>query len=232
MPNNPSLIRVRVWDLPTRVFHWATALCVLGLLATGTLGGSAMTLHFRFGFALLSLLMFRLVWGVVGGHWSRFSSFIFGPRALLAYLRGQHPAIHAVGHSPLGALSVWAILGFLVLQVGTGLISDDEIATTGPLAHLVSNATVSLASSFHTRVGKWVVLALVLLHVCAIVFFTRRQKGLAAAMVHGDKQLAVYPPALPPGSRDDAVTRSAAALLMALCIAAVYWVTGLAPASV
>jgi cytochrome b len=227
MQNNPSLIRVRVWDLPTRIFHWATALCVLGLLATGTVGGSAMTVHFRFGFALLSLLLFRILWGMVGGHWSRFSSFTFGPRAVLAYLRGQHPASHAVGHSPLGALSVWAMLGFLILQVGTGLVSDDEIATTGPLAHLVSNAMVSLASSYHTRIGKLAVLALVLLHVSAIVVYSRRQKGLAAAMVHGDKQLAAPAPA----ARDDAVTRTAAALLMALCIAAVYWVAGLAPAA-
>ena len=227
MPNNPSLFRVRVWDLPTRVFHWATALCVLGLLATGTVGGSAMTFHFRFGFALLSLLMFRIAWGVVGGHWSRFSSFIFGPRALLAYLRGQHPASHTVGHSPLGALSVWAMLGFLMLQVGTGLVSDDEIATSGPLAHLVSNAMVSLASSYHTRIGKLAVLALVLLHVGAIAVYTRRQKGLAAAMVHGDKQLTA--PA--PTARDDAVTRTAAALLMSLCIAAVFWLAGLAPSA-
>jgi cytochrome b len=227
MQNNPSTIRVRVWDLPTRVFHWATALCVLGLLATGTVGGSAMTFHFRFGFALLSLLLFRILWGVVGGHWSRFSSFIYGPRALLAYLRGQQPASHTVGHSPLGALSVWAMLGFLMLQVGTGLVSDDEIATSGPLAHLVSNAMVSLASSYHTRIGKLAVLALVLLHVGAIAVYTRRQKGLAAAMVHGDKPLAVPAPA----ARDDAVTRTAAAVLMALCIAAVYWVAGLAPAA-
>jgi cytochrome b len=227
MQNNPSLIRVRVWDLPTRVFHWATALCVLGLLATGTVGGSAMTFHFRFGYALLSLLLFRILWGLVGGHWSRFSNFIFSPRSLLAYLRGQHPASHTVGHSPLGALSVWAMFGFLTLQVGTGLVSDDEIATTGPLAHLVSNAMVSLATSYHTRIGKLAVLALVLLHVGAIVVHMRRQKGLAAAMVHGDKQLAAPATA----ARDDAVTRTAAALLMALCIAAVSWVAGLAPAA-
>jgi cytochrome b len=227
MPNNPSLFRVRVWDLPTRVFHWVTALCVLGLLATGTVGGSAMMFHFRFGYALLSLLLFRILWGLVGGHWSRFSSFIYGPRALLAYLRGQHPARHTVGHSPLGALSVWAMFGFLTLQVTTGLVSDDEIATTGPLAHLVSNAMVSLATSYHTRIGKLVVLALALLHVGAIVVYTRRQKGLAAAMVHGDKLLDAPSPA----ARDDAVTRTAAALLMALCSAAVYWLSGLAPAS-
>jgi len=227
MPNNPSFIRVRVWDLPTRLFHWATALCVLGLMVTGTVGGSAMTVHFRFGYALLSLLLFRIVWGVVGGHWSRFRSFLFGPAALLAYLRGQHPLSHTVGHSPLGALSVWAMLGFLMLQVGTGLVSDDEIAATGPLAHLVSNAVVSLASSYHTRIGKWAVLALVLLHVVAIVVYTRRQQGLAAAMLHGDKQLA--PPV--PAARDDAVSRTAAALLMALCVAVVYWVSGLAPAA-
>ena len=224
---NTTPIRVRVWDLPTRVFHWAAGLCVLGLIATGLVGGSAMTVHFRFGYSLLSLLLFRIVWGVVGGHWSRFRSFLFGPAALLAYLRGQHPASHSVGHSPLGALSVWAMLGVLMLQVGTGLVSDDEIATTGPLAHLVSNALVSLASSYHARIGKWAVLALVLLHVGAIIVYTRRQQGLAAAMLHGDKQLDAPAPA----ARDDAASRTAAALLMALCITAVYWVAGLAPAA-
>ena len=226
MPNPSTLYRVRIWDLPTRVFHWASALCVLGLAVTGTAGGSAMVFHFRFGYALLTLLLFRLVWGLLGGHWSRFRSFVIGPRAVFAYLRGRAPENHAVGHTPLGALSVWAMLAFLSLQVATGLISDDEISTAGPLTHLVSNATVSLGSHYHAQIGKWVLLALVLLHVAAIIYYARRRQGLLAAMLHGDKQL----PAPATAARDDARSRMAALLLLCLCAAAVFWVSGLAPA--
>ena len=226
MPDPSSLYRVRIWDLPTRVFHWASALCVLGLAVTGTVGGSAMVFHFRFGYALLTLLLFRLVWGLMGGHWSRFRSFVFGPRAVFAYLRGQAPESHSVGHSPLGALSVWAMLAFLNLQVATGLISDDEISTAGPLTHLVSNAAVSLGSQYHTQLGKWILLALVLLHVAAIIYHARRRQGLLAAMLHGDKQLPVPAEA----ARDDARSRMTAFLLLCLCAAAVFWLSGLAPA--
>ena len=226
MPDPSSLYRVRIWDLPTRVFHWASALCVLGLAVTGTVGGSAMVFHFRFGYALLTLLLFRLVWGLLGGHWSRFRSFVFGPRAVFAYLRGRAPENHAVGHTPLGALSVWAMLAFLSLQVATGLISDDEISTAGPLTHLVSNATVALGSQYHTQIGKWILLALVLLQVAAIIYYARRRQGLVAAMLHGDKQLVAPAEA----ARDDARSRMAAFLLLCLCAAAVFWVSSLAPA--
>ena len=226
MLNPSTLHRVRIWDLPTRVFHWAGALCVLGLAVTGTVGGSAMVFHFRFGYALLTLLLFRMVWGLIGGHWSRFRSFVFGPRAVLAYLRGQAPESHSVGHTPIGALSVWALLAFLILQVATGLISDDEISTAGPLTHLVSHAAVSLGSQYHTQLGKWILLALVLLHVAAIIYHVRRRQGLVAAMLHGDKQL----PAPAAAARDDARSRMVAFLLLCLCAAAVFWVSGLAPA--
>jgi len=226
MPNPSSLYRVRIWDLPTRVFHWASALCVLGLAVTGTVGGSAMVFHFRFGYALLTLLLFRLVWGLLGGHWSRFRSFMFGPRAVLAYLRSQAPDSHTVGHSPLGALSVWALLAFLSLQIATGLISDDEISTAGPLTHLVSSTAVALGSQYHTQIGKWILLVLVLLHVAAIIYYARRREGLVVAMLHGDKQLAAPAEA----ARDDARSRMAAFLLLCLCAAAVFWVSSLAPA--
>jgi cytochrome b len=185
-----------------------------------------MVFHFRFGYALLTLLLFRMVWGLMGGHWSRFRSFVFGPRAVFAYLRGRAPASHSVGHSPLGALSVWALLAFLSLQVATGLISDDEISTAGPLTHLVSNAAVSLGSQYHTELGKWILLALVLLHVAAIIYHVRRRQGLLAAMLHGDKQL----PAPAAAARDDARSRITAFLLLCLCAAAVFWLSGLAPA--
>ena len=233
MPSPQSLIRVRVWDLPTRLFHWALPVCFAGLLITGSVGGAAMAFHFRFGYAMLALLLFRLVWGVLGGRWSRFSSFLFSPQTTLAFLKGQKnskgqnlPA-EPVGHSPLGALSVWALLAFLMVQVGTGLVSDDEIFFAGPLTHLVSHATVSAATLYHANIGKWILLALVVLHLAAVICYTLRKHRLVSAMVHGDKLLAVSAPP----SRDDWPSRILALLIFALCAAAVYVISTLqAPA--
>jgi cytochrome b len=220
-----NLIRVRVWDLPTRLFHWALVFCFAGLGITGTVGGEAMTFHFRFGYSTMTLLMFRLAWGVVGGRWSRFSSFLFAPRAVFAYLKVPRAPGLDVGHSPLAALSVWALLTLLSAQVASGLVSDDEITFSGPLSHLVSNSTASLATFYHADIGKWILLALVMLHLVAIVYHTHRQHRLVIAMIHGDKQL----PVTVPPSRDDAPSRWLAFFIFALCSAFTYWVANLQP---
>ena len=107
---------IRVWDLPTRLFHWALVVCVIGQIVTANVGGNWMNWHLRLGYAVLTLLLFRLVWGFVGGHWSRFGSFLYAPSSVLAYLRGRPEPEHRVGHSPLGALSVFALLLILLAQ--------------------------------------------------------------------------------------------------------------------
>jgi cytochrome b len=219
---NRVLNKVRVWDLPTRVFHWALAAGVLALAISGTTG--AMAWHFRFGYAVMALLLFRLVWGFVGGRWSRFSAFVYSPRSVIAYLRGEGKEEHSVGHSPIGAGSVFAMLAVLLAQVGSGLFSDDEISAAGPLSRFVSNAWVSLASGYHRAIGKWLLLALVLLHVAAIVFYLWRKHQLVGAMLHGDKELVAQ---VPP-SRDDAFSRAGALLVLGLCAAAVAGVASLA----
>lgn len=224
MYTRKNLKRVRIWDLPTRIFHWSLVVCVTGLAISGLIGGNALLWHFWFGYAVLALLLFRIMWGLVGGRWSRFGAFIYAPQSLLNYLRGKGKPEHSAGHSPLGALSVFALMAFLLAQVGTGLMSDDEIAFSGPLTHLVSNATVQLATFYHADVGKWVLLGLVLLHLAAIVFYQRRKHRLLGAMLHGDKELAVAVPS----SRDDAVTRMVAVLVLALAGGAAYCVSTLA----
>jgi cytochrome b len=209
---------VRVWDLPTRLFHWALLACVLGLFITGNVGGNAMPWHFRFGYAVLSLLLFRIVWGLIGGRWSRFASFIYAPSSVLAYLRGQAPIEHRVGHSPVGAGSVFALLLVLLAQVATGLVSDDEISNAGPLTRFVSNARVSLATGYHKDIGVWLITGLVLLHVLAVLFYLYKKKNnLITPMLLGDKQLAEPVAA----SRDDAASRALALLVMCACAAAV-----------
>ena len=223
MDDSKILNRVRVWDLPTRIFHWALALGVIAMGVTGTVGGAAMVWHLRLGYAVLALLLFRLVWGLVGGRWSRFGAFLYSPRTVIDYLRGNGKPAHAVGHSPIGAGSVFAMLALLLAQVASGMVSDDEIATAGPLTRFVSNATVSLASNYHANIGKWLLLALVVLHIAAIVYYLLRKNNLVGAMLHGDKDLVT---AVPP-SRDDAASRIGALALLLVCAGIAYWVSTL-----
>ncbi len=219
---------VRIWDLPTRLFHWALFVCVSGLIITGNVGGELMVWHFRLGYSVMTLLLFRIIWGLIGGKWSRFASFIYAPGSVIAYLKGRGKPEHSAGHNPLGSASVFALLGFLALQVATGLISDDEITNAGPLTRFVSNARVSLATWWHKDVGKWVIAALVALHIAAILFYLYKKKeNLIRPMIDGDKQLAQ----VVESSKDTAASRIAALIVLAVCAGFVYWVQSLGAAA-
>ncbi|MDP1899497.1 MAG: cytochrome b/b6 domain-containing protein [Rubrivivax sp.] len=220
---DPPVHAIRVWDLPTRLFHWLLALAITGSVISGSIGGNAMLLHFRLGYLVLTLLAFRVLWGLVGGRWSRFSSFLYAPATVLRFLRGQaRPSEHLdVGHNPLGSFSVFGLLGMLALQVATGLVADDEIANVGPLNGLVSATTASLATGWHKNWGQWIILAMVALHVTAIVFYLMRKRiNLVRPMLLGDKPL----PAGTPPSADGLWQRMLAVALVALCAMASYWV--------
>jgi cytochrome b len=210
---------IRVWDLPTRAFHWALVICVVGLIVSGNLGGAAMDWHFRFGYCVITLLLFRVVWGFVGGHWSRFVSFVHPPRQILNYLRNGGETRHRVGHNPLGALSVFAMLGFLLLQAVSGLMSDDEISAAGPLVPWVSGHWVNLASWYHKDIGKVILLVLVVTHFLAIMFYLwGRNENLVVPMVTGDKHLESKLMA----SSDSAGDRLKAALVLLVCAGLVW----------
>jgi len=215
-------VPTRVWDLPTRLTHWLLAAAVVGSVVTAKIGGGAMVWHTRLGFVVLALLVFRVLWGLLGGRWSRFASFIYAPGTLLRYLRGQaREGEHLeVGHSPLGALSVFALLLALGSQVGTGLVSDDEIAFIGPLNKLVSIDTGLAATSWHKTWGQWAILALVALHVLAIVVYLLRRNNLIGPMITGDKAL----PAGTPASADGLAQRGLALALAAAALGVASWV--------
>ncbi len=221
-----GLARTRIWDLPTRLFHGLLAVTVTGVLVTGWTG--VMDWHFRLGYAVLALLLFRLVWGFMGGRWSRFAAFAHGPRSVAAYLRGQAHPDHLIGHNPLGSLSVFAMLAVLALQVATGLVADDAITYAGPLAHTVSGAMSSLATGWHAGQGKWVVIALIALHLAALLYhgLVRRQR-LVASMITGDKVLSRATPVTP--SRDDAAMRLLALAVFAGCVAVAVWIGTMRP---
>lgn len=215
MNETSELRAVRVWDLPTRLFHWLLALCVIGLIVTSKVGGSAIQWHTWLGLAAGALLIFRLLWGIVGGRWSRFGSFVYGPGAVLRYLRNDHRDgdYFGVGHNPLGALSVFAMIGVLVIQVATGLVADDEIATTGPLNRFVATEIGLAATGWHKGWGQWLIIGLVGLHVGAILVYRLRGIGLVSAMWRGDKLL----PAAVPSSADSLRERVLALVLIGLC---------------
>ena len=216
--------RVRVWDLPTRLFHWLLAASVVGLVVTGQIGGGLIDWHARLGYGVLALLLFRLVWGLVGGHWSRFASFFYSPSSVMAYLRGRAHPDHLIGHNPLGAASVFAMLLVLSAQVATGLVSDDEISFTGPLNRFVASAKGLAATWYHKNIGQWLIVALVVLHIGAILYYRlRKGENLVRPMLVGDKETAHAARS----SRDDAVSRLAAIVLLGLAAAASWWVVSL-----
>ncbi len=172
----------QVWDLPLRLFHWSLAALVVGAFVTAKLGGGAMVWHGRLGLAIIGLLAFRLAWGVVGSTYARFGQFVRGPAAIRAYLRGEWQGL---GHNPLGALSVLALLGALTLQAASGLFSNDDIAFSGYLAPLVDSHLSSDLTGIHHWLEK-ILMALVALHVGAILFYARvKKQNLVRPMLTG-----------------------------------------------
>lgn len=210
--------KTRVWDLPTRLFHWAVAAAALALVVTAKLGGGAMVWHGRLGYAVGTLLLFRIAWGFAGGHWSRFASFPPSLTAVGSYLRDR-TGTPLPGHSPLGALSVYALLAVLLAQVTSGLFSDDGVEYSGPLGVRVSNAAVKWFTWYHKNVGQYALIGLVGLHLAAVLYYLCwKRRNLTAAMVVGDAAVSSGTPA----SRDDWHTRATAFLLLVAC-SAVMW---------
>jgi cytochrome b len=202
--------RVRIWDLPTRLFHWSLAALVTFSIVTAKLGGLWLDWHMRSGYAILALLVFRLLWGIAGSRYARLAHFVRGPQVVLEYLRGRHPDVKA-GHNPLGALSVVAILAVLLLQASTGLFTNDGSFTEGPLAKLVSSATGERLSTLH-RWGEWAIYALIALHLAAVLFYLLvRRDNLIAPMISGDRRGIDAHPA-----RDDPALWLRAAVMLAL----------------
>lgn len=170
-----------MWDLPTRLFHWLLA----GLIAFSwwSVTYHHGDWHIWSGVAILTLLLFRLMWGVVGSSTARFASFVRGPRGVRDYLAGNW---RGIGHSPLGALSVVALLAVVAVQVGLGLVAQDEDGiVAGPLAGLVSSDISDRARGLH-EITFYILLALIALHVAAILFYRLvRGKKLTGPMIHG-----------------------------------------------
>ena len=181
---------VRIWDGPTRVFHWAL---VVLLLVSWLTAGENMQVHRWSGYGVIGLLVFRLWWGVAGGSTARFASFLKGPKATLAYARtlGSRTPHGAPGHNPLGAWSVVAMLAALLVQVGLGLFASDiDGLESGPLSHLVDFDASRVAAELHETTFR-IVQGLVVLHLAAIGYYWLwKRQNLIGAMLTGKQRLA------------------------------------------
>lgn len=208
----------RIWDLPTRLFHWTLA----GLIGLSWWSAEAHKddLHIYSGAAILTLLVFRVLWGFFGSSTARFANFVRGPRAVLAHLRGNW---RGLGHNPLGALSILALLGAVALQVGLGLFASDEDGIMmGPLSPMIDIDAAEQVTELHEAMFN-VLLALIVIHVAAIFYFWFRGRNLVKPMITGRGPVEAGIEPMRPGKWWVAL------LCLVAAIAAVRWVLAGAP---
>ena len=211
--------RVLVWDLPTRTFHWLLVLLVTVSFVTGKVGGTVMRYHEWSGVTILWLILFRVLWGFWGGAPSRFTSFVRGPRTVWAYARTLWGKGHDVylGHNPMGAWSILALLTVLGIQAGTGLFANDDIFTEGPLSQLVSKATSDGLTRVHL-INQDILMALIVLHLSALIFYWAvKRENLVLPMITGRR------PWQHESARDADGHPVKALVLAAILAAGVYW---------
>ena len=180
--------KVRVWDLPLRLFHWCLLILICISVYTGTKGGfKEMDYHMLSGYALLALMLFRILWGLFGSTYSRFRSFLC-IRGVLPYARHLfQKGEPAIGHNPLGGLSILAILLVITTQASTGLFANDDIMLEGPLVYLISDEASDLLTTIH-HLNVWLLGGLIGLHVFAIAFYEiYRKERLVIPMITGNK---------------------------------------------
>lgn len=213
-----------VWDLPVRLFHWALVASFVGAYVTNRLGVAWFDWHVRFGYAVLALVLFRILWGVVGAEHARFASFLRHPREAWLYARrlSRGDAPRYAGHNPLGALMVVALLLGLLAQATIGLFANDEIFNAGPFAGAVSKETSLLLTSLHKK-GFYALAAAVFVHIVAVLAYVAvKREDLIRAMITGRK--AVHP-------KDEIASSRLplAATLLVFVVAALAALTFLAP---
>jgi cytochrome b len=209
-----------VWDLPTRVFHWLLVLSIIGSYTTAKL--DLMPWHMRLGELTIGMLIFRVLWGLIGPRHARFSNFIKGPGSVLQYLKG---GMKSVGHNPLGAGMVVLMLLLLAVQTTTGLFSTDDIAYVGPYNPSVSHSLAEQLTGIHHKNFN-IILAAIALHLCAIAYYTFvKKERLVPAMIHGQKPAEDVPaPEAIPGSQ-----LWKALIVIAVAGGCVYWLLHAAP---
>lgn len=213
----PSLKAPLVWDLPTRIFHWALVLLILGAWLTAEVIPDMLAWHARIGQTILSLVVFRILWGFVGGRHARFTDFIRHPRAAVAHLKELrqpgHP--HDAGHNAAGGWMVVGLLALLGLQGSTGLFVSDGILFDAPLYGTVANSTSELLRRIH-GINFTVLELAILAHILAVlVYLLWKRQNLIRPMVTGRKAWLAESDLTPLADRAPALWRAAICLVLA-----------------
>jgi cytochrome b len=219
MSAHESLQQKQIWDLPIRLFHWSLAILLVLQFGTAKFGWLDMQWHFRFGYALLALLLFRLLWGIAGSDNVRLRALFVSPRRVLGYLRGwrQAPVHQLAGHNPIGGWATVLILSVLLLQAISGLATSDDIEWFGPLCAHLPAIWIERASWLHHRMEP-VILFLIAAHVLAVLQYQlMKGENLTASMLHGQRALSVAAPRLT-GNRLAAVLLVVSITLIALLV--------------
>ena len=203
-----------VWDWPIRVFHWLLVFAVITLFVTGKIGGNWLEWHRRAGLLVIGLVLFRVMWGFLGGYHARFANFVRGPKVIMDFVRGK--AVESAGHNPLGALSVLLMLLVVALQAGTGMFANDDVMLEGPYAAMVGKEMSDWLTKIH-KINSNLIFGLVAMHISTIAYYYFRKKNnLVLPMVTGNKILSAQVP-----QRVRPIWLAPA--LIALAVAMVYW---------
>ena len=209
-----------IWDLPVRLFHWLLVVAIAGSWYTSEQGSELIDYHMLFGYLIMGLVLFRVIWGVVGTKHARFSQFYPSPTRIKGYLRsGSEQGNSFAGHNPLGSLAVFAMLSLLILQTVSGLFIDDDVFSSGPYHGSVSKSIEKVMSFLHHNVFD-VLTIFIGLHLLAIVYYgIRKKQKLIKPMITGKKEADSV-------NQADAIKHSKllTALVLALLVALfVYW---------
>ncbi|MFM7626619.1 MAG: cytochrome b/b6 domain-containing protein [Gammaproteobacteria bacterium] len=224
-----------VWDSWVRLTHWSLVICVAGSWLTRELEGDWFAWHTRFGYAVLVLVVTRILWGFVGSKHARFKDFVRGPRALIAYLQASSSE-RMLGHNPLGALMIIAFLALLLMQAVTGLFANDQVFETGPLFGYVAIETSDRLTTIHKQTFDWIIAAIGV-HVAAALFYLWvKRENLILPMITGRKRIeATAAPVdsaktpLPAATAEPGPRLWLAVLMAALVASALAWVVLTAP---
>jgi cytochrome b len=183
MPSKPVI------DLPIRLFHWTLVISVV--LAWASAEWGYMDRHMAIGQFILALLVFRVLWGLMGSKTARFASFVASPMSVLRYAGAMFDRTKPmnIGYNPLGGWAILAMLAALAFQTGTGLFSTDDIFVDGPLAHLVSKPTQQWFAGLHERNFDIVIVGLIVLHLGANLFYgLYKRQALVRRMITGAQE--------------------------------------------
>lgn len=181
--------KVLVWDAPTRLFHWLAACLVAA--AYGTWRLNWMDWHAWIGDALLALLLFRLLWGILGSETARFSAFLARPRQVAHHLARtlRREPDRQIGHNPAGGWMVMLLLALMLGETLTGIYVNNDVADEGPLTELVPAPIANLITDLH-RILWQALVAAVALHLTAIVVYAvAKRQNLVLPMITGRKRL-------------------------------------------